>query len=106
MSCGIIIPGVSSTVILLCLGTYSIYLQAVASFYLPVLVPMGLGIFCGSIFFLLVIRFLLTNYSVQTYYAIIGFVLGSIFVLLPSSFSLVSLLLFMIGFWLAFVLER
>ena len=106
MSCGIIIPGVSSTVILLCLGTYSIYLQAVASFYLPVLVPMGLGILCGSIFFLLVIRFLLTHYSVQTYYAIIGFVLGSIFVLLPSSFSLVSLLLFMIGFWLAFVLER
>lgn len=106
MSCGIIIPGVSSTIILLCLGSYSIYLQSVASFYLPVLIPMGLGILCGSIFFLLAIHFLLNHYSSQTYYAIIGFVLGSIFVLLPSSFSLVSLLLFVIGFMISLKLER
>ncbi len=106
MSCGIIIPGVSSTVILLCFGSYTIYLQSISTLYLPVLIPIGLGVLCGCIFFLILIRFLLNHYSAQTYYAIIGFVLGSVFVLLPSSFSLFSLLLFTLGFYTALKLEK
>ncbi len=101
MSCGIIIPGVSSTILLMCLGSYYVYLEAIATFNLFILVPMGLGIACGCLFFLLCIRFFLNHYRVQTYYAIIGFVLGSIFVLLPSSFSLISLFLFILSFGLA-----
>ncbi len=106
MSCGIIIPGVSSTVILICLGSYTIYLQSIATLYLPVLIPMGLGVLCGCIFFLILMRFLLNKYAIQTYYAIIGFVLGSVFVLLPSSYSLFSLVLFAFGFYTALKLEK
>ena len=101
MSAGVIIPGVSSTVILMCFGVYYIYLEAISFFNLSVLIPMGIGLILGSIFFLFLIRFLFKNYSYQTYYCIIGFVLGSVFVLFPSHFSLPSIILFVCGLFIA-----
>ena len=106
MSAGVIIPGVSSTVILMCLGVYYIYLEAITFFNLSVLMPMGIGLILGSIFFLLLVRFLFKNYSYQTYYCIIGFVLVSIFVLIPSTFNLLSIFLFILGFIIALKLEK
>lgn len=106
MSAGVIIPGISSTVILMCFGTYYLYLEAISTLNFSVLIPMGIGLVCGSLLFLLLIRFLLKQYPCQTYYAILGFVLGSIFVLLPNQFSFLSILLFIIGFFLALKLEK
>ena len=106
MSAGVIIPGVSSTVILMCFGTYFIYLEAISLLNLSVLIPMVIGVLCGAIFFLFLIRFLFKNYVHQTYYSIIGFVLGSIFVLLPNNINLISLLLFILGFYIAIKLEN
>lgn len=105
MSAGVVIPGVSSTVILMCFGSYFIYLESISILNLSVLLPMGIGLICGAIFFLILIRFLLKNYSYQTYYSIIGFVLGSIFVLLPNKISLLSILLFSLGLFIALKLE-
>lgn len=105
MSAGVVIPGISSTVILMCFGTYYLYLESIAILNLNVLIPMGIGLICGGIFFLILIRSLLKNYSYQTYYSIIGFVLGSIFVLLPNRFSFLSLFLFICGFFIALKLE-
>ena len=108
MSSGVIIPGISSTVILMCFGTYYIYLEAISMLNLNVLLPMGLGLICGGIVFLILIRFLFKNYSHQTYYSIIGFVLGSIFVLFPSNFNFnfISICLFILGFIIALKLEK
>lgn len=106
MSAGVVIPGISSTVILMCLGTYYLYLEAIATLNLSVLIPMGVGLVFGGIVFLLVIRFLFKNYSHQTYYAIIGFVLGSTFVLLPNHVSFLSILLFLFGYFIAIKLEK
>ena len=39
MSIGVIVPGVSSTIILMILGVYSTYLYSVSNIYLPILVP-------------------------------------------------------------------
>ncbi len=105
MSAGVVIPGISSTVILMCFGTYYLYLESISILNLSVLIPMGIGIICGGIFFLILIRFLLKNYSYQTYYSIIGFVLGSTFVLIPNTFNLLSLFLFICGFFIALKLE-
>ena len=55
MSIGIVVPGVSSTVILMCLGVYSHYLNAVATVNLAILFPMGIGVLLGSILFLKII---------------------------------------------------
>ena len=65
MSAGVIIPGVSSTLIL-------------------ILLPLGIGLIIGSFICMKLIKSLLDNYYSQTFYCIIGFTLGSIFVLYPG----------------------
>ena len=110
MSIGIVVPGVSSTVVLMCLGVYSHYLNAVATANLSILFPMGIGVLLGSILFLKIIQFLLDKYYSQTFYAIIGFVLGSIFVLYPgiefTGQGILPLLLFMISFCIGLAFEK
>lgn len=83
MSAGVVIPGVSSSVILMTLGVYPSYLSAVASVNLSILFPMGIGLLIGCVLFLKLVQFLFSNYYSQTFYGIIGFVLGSVLVLYP-----------------------
>lgn len=70
---------------------------------------MGIGLAIGCIVFLLVIKFLLKHFYMQTYYSIIGFTLGSVMVLYtPISFDLagfISVLLLVSGFLVANKLE-
>ena len=110
MSCGIVVPGVSSTVILMSLGVYSIYLQAISNIDFSVLVPMGIGIIIGCIIFLKLIQICFKKYYVQTFYCIIGFVLGSILVLYPNySFnlqSIISVFLLILGFMVGLKLDK
>lgn len=90
MSIGIVVPGVSSTIILMLLGIYSLYLSSVSSIYLYVLIPMLIGVFLGCLFFMKIIKYLLDKFYVQTMFSIIGFTIGSIFVLLPDVHSIVE----------------
>lgn len=105
MSIGIVVPGVSSTIILMLMGIYSTYLSSVSSLYFPVLIPMGIGLLFGCIVFMKLTKFLLNHFYAQTFYSIIGFTLGSILVLLPSvEFNLtclISLLCIILGIILA-----
>ena len=93
MSVGIVVPGVSSTIILMLLGVYSVYLQSVANLYLPVLIPLGIGLVLGSIIVMKLTKKLLEKYYAQTFYSIIGFTIGSIFVLLPQGMTLLEIIL-------------
>lgn len=102
MSAGIVIPGVSSTAILMLLGVYSIYISSVSSLYFPILIPMGIGIIIGSFAFMKFIKILLNNYYSKTFYTIIGFTIGSTLILMPSiNFDIstvVSILCIVLGF--------
>lgn len=84
MSIGIIVPGISSSVLLMILGIYNIYLVGVSTVNFSILMPMGIGIICGGLFFLKLTQYFIRNYFAQTYYAIIGFVLGSVLILYPG----------------------
>lgn len=84
MSAGVIIPGVSSTVILMIMGVYSNYLSSISLLYLPTLIPIGIGLVIGCFIFMKITDFLLKNFHAQTFYTIIGFSLGSTLVLLPN----------------------
>ena len=84
MSIGVIIPGISSTVILMLMGVYSSYISSISSLYFPILSPLGIGLILGSIIFMKITNFLLKKFYIQTFYTIIGFTLGSIFVLFPD----------------------
>lgn len=102
MSIGIVVPGVSSTAILMLLGIYNIYLTSLSSIYFPVLIPMGIGLIIGGIVFMILTKFLLKKFYAQTFFSIIGFTLGSIFVIIPEiSFDLsgvICLLCIILGF--------
>ena len=110
MSVGVVVPGVSSSVILMSLGIYDLYLSAISTMYLPVLIPMAVGVIIGGLMVLKIIQTLLNNYFPQTFYAIIGFVIGSIFILYPGlTFNLeglISLILFVICFFIALQFEK
>lgn len=84
MSIGIVVPGISSTIILMLLGVYSTYLSSISYLYFPVLIPMGIGLILGCLVCMKITKFLLNRFYAQTFYAIVGFTLGSIFVLLPD----------------------
>ena len=103
MSIGIVVPGVSSTVILMLLGVYSTYLSALSIVNMHVLFPIMLGAGIGSIIFMKIIQKLLNNYHDLTIFGIIGFSLGSVLILYPDySFSiesLISLFLLILGFF-------
>ena len=89
MSVGVVVPGVSSTIILMLMGVYNTYLVSVSYLNFPVLIPMGIGLVIGCIIFMIITKFLLNKFYAQTFYAIIGFTLGSILVLFPDvSFDL------------------
>lgn len=102
MSAGIIIPGVSSTVILMLLGVYNTYLNALSVLNIQILFPMAIGIIIGSLIFIKIIQILLNKYHSQTMFGIIGFSLGSVLILFPNySFdlkSLIGLILLYLGF--------
>ena len=97
MSVGIVVPGVSSTVILMCLGVYNIYLNAIANFNFNILVPMGIGVTAGAIMWIKIIKKLFKKYYIQTYYAIIGFTLSSVLVLFPNIYSIYDFSIMIIG---------
>lgn len=84
MSAGIVIPGVSKTVILMMLGLYELYLSAISTINLSILVPMAIGLLIGGIIFLCLINFLFKFAKSYTYFGIIGFILGSILVIYPG----------------------
>ncbi len=87
MSAGVIIPGVSSTLILMLLGVYDAYLLSISSLYIPFLLPLLVGLLIGSIFYMKIIKFLLDKFHSQTLFSIIGFTIGSVFVLFPTIYS-------------------
>ena len=105
----LVLPGVSSTVLLMILGTYETYLNAISTVNLSILFPMGIGLTIGGLLFLKLIQFLLKTHFSETYYTIIGFVLGSTLILVPSLkfniTSIFSIAILIFCFWLGKQLE-
>ena len=84
MSIGVIIPGISSTIILMLMGVYSTYLYSVSALYFPILIPLGIGLVIGSFICMKLVKILFDKFYAPTFYLIVGFTLGSIFILFPS----------------------
>ena len=110
MSAGIVIPGISKTVILMILGIYPMYLSAISNLDLNILFPIGFGLIIGGIIFLSIIHFLFKYAKSYTYFGIIGFIISSIFVIYPGfTFDMqgyISILLFIICFIIGFKLSN
>jgi len=102
MSLGIVIPGISKTVILMMLGIYPMYLSALSSFDLSFLFPVGIGLIIGGFIFLVFINFLFKYAKSYTYSGIIGFIISSVFVIYPgfnfNNQGIIAILSFIICF--------
>ncbi|WP_096154106.1 MULTISPECIES: DUF368 domain-containing protein [Bacillus] len=89
-STALVLPGISGALILIILGIYDIATASLMSFDLPIILAIGSGIVLGVLLTSRLIRYLLTNYTVETYAAMIGLVSGSIYAIWYHLDSIVS----------------
>lgn len=110
MSIGVVVPGVSSTVLLMIMGIYDIYLLAISTINISILIPIGIGLIVGGYIFLKLIKYCLLHFYVQTYYSILGFVISSSFILYPGfEFNLqgvICTIFLLIGIFTSIILEN
>ncbi|ANU21183.1 DUF368 domain-containing protein [Planococcus plakortidis] len=101
-SMAMLLPGISGSFILLLIGVYSTAINALSTLNLPVVMAIGAGVIVGFIVSSKAISYLLEHFTYVTYAAIIGLILGSLFVVFPG-FSAdpmtlaTSLVTFMVG---------
>lgn len=110
MSVGIVVPGISNTVILMCLGVYTQYITAIANIDLSILLPLSIGLFFGCVLWIKIIKYLFEKHHQITSFCIIGFTLGSVFVLFPGFAhgisGLIGYLLFFVSLILSYKLAN
>lgn len=98
----LILPGISTSFMLLALGLYDITLKAINNVELNYLIPIVLGVGIGVIATTRILENLLNNKPRPTYMLILGFVLGSIIEVFPGIPSdldiVVSFIAFVVGY--------
>ena len=107
----LIVPGMSSSSLLIYMGLYEPMTAGIAAFSPVVLLPMLLGI-CACVFpFARLVNRLFERRYAASFFAVMGFVVASTAVIVPRSFAspaeaVLSLLTAALGFILAFGSER
>ncbi|MDN3439538.1 DUF368 domain-containing protein [Planococcus sp. APC 3900] len=101
-SMAMLLPGISGSFILLLLGVYSTAINALSSLNIPIAMAIGAGVIVGFIVSSKAIQYLLEHFTYVTYAAIIGLILGSLFVVFPgfsadSTTLITSLITFALG---------
>lgn len=117
-----IVPGISGTAILMMLGYYNIIINSfsnltnitILSSNLSIIIPFLIGLIIGVIALSKVINYILNKHRISCYYAIIGFTISSVFLLLKNTFKnnynfieiLISLLLLYVGYHISKKLDK
>ncbi len=111
---GMLLPGVSGSMLLLLFGAYYTIMNAVSSrdiiTLLPIIAGTGMGLLVGS----KIIDFCLRRLPVATYYAILGMVIGSLISVVKNAFTnqpntldiVVSSLMLVVGIVISLVFEK
>ena len=117
-SSAMLVPGISGSFILMVLGYYNSIINVVSDitnfkhllYNLSVLIPFGIGIVVGLVLLAKLILYLLSKYKVKTYFAIIGFILGSIVILIfqmyEFSFTFVNIISCLITFIVGYLISN
>lgn len=84
LAVGVIIPGISASFLLIYMGTYEAILSAIASISLRVLFFAGLGFLAMGLVLLALVNTLFKRFRDVCYFAIAGFVVGSVILVLPQ----------------------
>lgn len=83
-SMAMLLPGISGSFILLLIGVYSTAINALSTLNLPIVLAIGAGVMVGFVVSSKAISYLLEHFTYVTYAAIIGLILGSLFVVFPG----------------------
>lgn len=118
---GTVMPGVSSTALLMMIGVYNYYLVILSGalniFYLKetlsFIIPFSLGMIIGIIILTIIINYLFKYHKAGTYSMVLGISFSSIFTLTSSSIKYISdiktfvlaILMFLLGFFITNKLE-
>jgi len=81
---GMLIPGVGGAILMLVLGIYTIYVEALATLDIVTLAALVSGMLVGILSGIRAVKKILITYPGELYCAILGFAVGSIFVVLPG----------------------
>lgn len=107
---GFILPGISTSYLLLLLGTYDFVMLAISSLNIVALIPFVLGFVLGVILLTRVLEICMQRYPQITYTMIIGFLMGSLYTVYPGTPSgqeiLYSLIAFVIGFVIIYLVSK
>lgn len=115
-----IIPGVSGSFVLMLLGFYKPIIDCINALTkfdnighnMLVLVPFGIGVIIGFAVISKLLEYLFKKYETKTYFGVMGFVLSSIITIFTGAEGLifsvpqliVGIILFVIGFFIAYKL--
>lgn len=88
--CAMILPGISGSFILLLVGLYPVFLQAIHNLEIGKLLWFGAGCICGLVVFSRFLLWLLKSYHNQTLSVLIGFLIGSLYVTWPWKNALLT----------------
>jgi putative membrane protein len=88
--CAMILPGISGSFILLLVGLYPVFLQAIHNLEIMKLLWFGAGCICGLVVFSRFLLWLLNSYHNQTLAVLIGFLVGSLYVTWPWKNALLT----------------
>lgn len=81
--CAMILPGISGSFILLLVGLYPVFLQAIHELDIIKLIWFGAGCICGLVVFSRFMLWLLNTYHTQTMSVSVGLLVGSLYVTWP-----------------------
>ena len=81
--CAMVLPGISGSFILLLVGLYPVFLNAINTLDLVALASFGAGCICGLVLFSRFLSWLLASYHSITLATLIGFLVGSLYVTWP-----------------------
>lgn len=107
----LIVPGLSSSSILICLGLYEPLTSGIAALDPGVLIPMGIGIVLTALALARLVNMLFKKHYAITSRAVLGFVIASALKAIPTDFGnttslLVSIICFVLGFAVALAMDR
>lgn len=100
LAVGVVVPGLSSSFLLVYLGLYRAILVSIAELYLPTLFFAGVGGALAALLLILLMHVLLQKYHAASYFTVIGIAVGSMMLILPqirSGFSIACILLLLLG---------
>lgn len=105
-----VIPGISGSMVMMIMGIYTAILTAVSTLDIIILLPFAFGVLIGVIVVSKLMNILLKKFYSYTYFAILGFIIGSIIFIFPEfAFNLtglVSVIVFIIGFVVSYFVSK